>query len=96
MGDSSFHLLRSRRFAPLFVTQALNSFNDNLYRTAMLFVIAYELVPGDVAAAGTWAVVAGGLYVLPYFLFSSLAVGRWRSGRTRRASLRSSGRWTSG
>lgn len=73
MGESSFHLLRRRRFAPLFFTQALGSFNDNLYRTTLLFVIAFELVPGDAAAAGTWAVVAAGLYVLPYFLFSSLA-----------------------
>ncbi|MBB4630845.1 MFS transporter [Sphingosinicella soli] len=55
------------------MTQAVNSFNDNLYRTAMLFVIAFEILPGNAAMAGTWAVVAGGLSVLPYFVFSSLA-----------------------
>lgn len=70
---SGFHLLRTRRFGPLFLTQFLGAFNDNLYRTAMLFLIAYHVVPGDAAAAGTWAAVAGAVYVLPYFLFSSVA-----------------------
>jgi len=70
---SGFHLLRTRRFGPLFLTQFLGAFNDNLYRTAMLFLIAYQVVHGDAAAAGTWAAVAGAVYVLPYFLFSSVA-----------------------
>ena len=29
---TSTHLLRQRRFLPLFVTQLLNAFNDNLYK----------------------------------------------------------------
>lgn len=66
-------LLSARKFGPLFLTQFLGAFNDNLYRTAMLFLIAYQIFPGDAVAAGTWALVAGGVFVLPYFAFSSLA-----------------------
>jgi acyl-[acyl-carrier-protein]-phospholipid O-acyltransferase / long-chain-fatty-acid--[acyl-carrier-protein] ligase len=73
MAAYGLYLLRTKRFGPLFITQVLNSFNDNFYRTALLFVIAFRIVPGDAAAAGTWAVVAGGIFVLPYFMFSSLA-----------------------
>lgn len=66
-------LLASRRFGPLFATQFLGAFNDNLYRSAMLFLIAFGILRGDPAAAATAAVAAGGVFILPYFLFSSLA-----------------------
>ena len=33
------HLLRTRRFLPIFVTQFLGAFNDNLFRTAMIMLV---------------------------------------------------------
>jgi acyl-[acyl-carrier-protein]-phospholipid O-acyltransferase/long-chain-fatty-acid--[acyl-carrier-protein] ligase len=66
-------LLARRRFAPLFATQFLGAFNDNLYRSAMLFLIAFRLLAGDPDRAALAAVAAGGVFILPYFLFSSLA-----------------------
>ena len=73
MSAPQLSLLRRRRFAPLFATQFLGAFNDNLYRSAMLFLIAFRLMAGDPQRAATMAVIAGGVFILPYFLFSSLA-----------------------
>ncbi len=69
----SIRLLGQRRFAPLFATQFLGAFNDNFYKTAMLFLITYTLLAGDTAAAAQWVTIAGGVFILPFFLFSALA-----------------------
>jgi acyl-[acyl-carrier-protein]-phospholipid O-acyltransferase/long-chain-fatty-acid--[acyl-carrier-protein] ligase len=66
-------LLGRRRFLPLFATQFLGAFNDNLYRSAMLFLVAFGLYRGDSDQAALVAVIAGGVFILPYFLFSSIA-----------------------
>lgn len=66
-------LLGARRFLPLFATQFLGAFNDNLFRSAMLFLIAFRLMKGDAAGAALAASLTGGVFILPYFLFSSLA-----------------------
>ncbi|WP_419816365.1 MFS transporter [Glacieibacterium sp.] len=66
-------LLTSRRFAPLFATQFLGAFNDNLYKTAMLFLITYRLMSADLTGAATLVTVAGGVFILPFFPFSALA-----------------------
>ena len=43
----STHLLATRRFAPLFWTQALGGFNDNLFKQAMALLVAYRLGAGS-------------------------------------------------
>ncbi|WP_310497286.1 MFS transporter [Sandarakinorhabdus sp.] len=68
-----FALLASRRFGPLFVTQFLGAFNDNLFKTAFIFLVAYSLAAGDPARAATMATVAAGVFILPFFLFSGPA-----------------------
>lgn len=67
--NNSFDLLRRRRFGPFFLTQFLGAFNDNLFKQALVILIAYQ------AAAGSDTLVnaAMGLFVLPFFLFSALA-----------------------
>ena len=40
MSAPQMSLLARRRFAPLFATQFLGAFNDNLFRSAMLFLRA--------------------------------------------------------
>ena len=40
MAHSQYELLKQRRFLPFFLTQALGAFNDNVFRNAMLLVIA--------------------------------------------------------
>ena len=69
---TSTHLIRSRRFLPLFATQLLNAFNDNLYRNAMVFFVVYTLYNSE-AAEGLFSAVASALFIAPFFLLSALA-----------------------
>lgn len=66
-------LLASRRFGPLFVTQFLGAFNDNLFKTAFIFLVTFQLAAGDAVRAATLATVATGVFILPFLLFSGIA-----------------------
>ncbi|WP_439532562.1 MFS transporter [Polymorphobacter sp.] len=66
-------LLTARRFGPLFATQFLGAFNDNLFKTAFIFAVAFRLRADDPAGAATMATVAVGIFILPYFFLSGLA-----------------------
>ena len=70
--QDSLHLLKSRRFLPLFATQFLGAFNDNLFRTAMVLLVIYG-VYGDPKHEAAFSALAGGLFILPFFLLSALA-----------------------
>lgn len=69
---TSTHILRRRRFLPLFVTQLLGAFNDNLYKTAMVLFVVYTVYQSE-EAEGTFSAVASLIFILPFFLFSALA-----------------------
>ncbi|HEV2044355.1 MAG TPA: MFS transporter, partial [Sphingomicrobium sp.] len=66
------HLLRTRRFLPIFVTQFLGAFNDNLFRTSMIMLVIYGIYR-DAEQEATFSAIAGGLFILPFFLLSALA-----------------------
>ena len=70
--QASLRLLGRRRFLPLFVTQFLGAFNDNLYKSAMVILVTYA-VYNDETKEATFNAIAGGLFILPFFLFSALA-----------------------
>src|SRR4028119_1669930 len=70
--QASLSLLGRRRFLPLFVTQFLGAFNDNLYKSAMVILVTYAVF-NDPTKEATFNAVAGGLFILPFFLFSALA-----------------------
>ena len=69
---TSTHLVATRRFLPLFVTQLLNAFNDNLFKNAMVLYVVYSIYSSEEAEA-TFSALASGLFILPFFLFSALA-----------------------
>ncbi|NNC47156.1 MAG: MFS transporter [Sphingomonas sp.] len=69
---TSISLLSKRRFLPLFIVQFLGALNDNLFRTAMVLLIIYGIYQ-DPTAEATLSAVAGGLFILPFFLFSAFA-----------------------
>jgi acyl-[acyl-carrier-protein]-phospholipid O-acyltransferase/long-chain-fatty-acid--[acyl-carrier-protein] ligase len=60
----------TKRFLPLFLTQALGALNDNLFKNALVVLILYRA-----AESGGEALVAlsGGFFILPYALFSATA-----------------------
>ncbi|MEO6433325.1 MAG: MFS transporter [Sphingomicrobium sp.] len=57
---------------PLFVTQFLGAFNDNLFRTAMVMLVIYGIY-GDAGQEATFSAIAGALFIAPFFLLSALA-----------------------
>src|SRR6187401_551447 len=63
-------LLRSRRFAPLFVTQFLGAFNDNLLKSGLAIFLTYGLASSAGGNAATLVMIAGGIFIAPFFLFS--------------------------
>src|SRR5882762_4338383 len=69
--SKQIELLQARRFLPLFLTQILGAFNDNLFKSAFVMLITYgaaaALDPGVVAA------IAGAALIAPFFLFSATA-----------------------
>jgi MFS family permease len=65
-------LLHRRRFLPLFVTQLLGAFNDNLYKTAMVLFVVYS-VYNDEAQESQFSAIASGLFIAPFFLLSAMA-----------------------
>lgn len=66
-------LLATRRFGPLFAAQFLGAFNDNLFRTALVFLVAYDVAAADPQQAAFLASAAAGLFILPFLLFSGIA-----------------------
>ncbi|WP_419812870.1 MFS transporter [Bacterioplanoides sp.] len=69
---SQFSLLSKRRFLPYFLTQALGAFNDNLYKNALLLMIAFGGVVSHEDSA-LLTNLAAGIFILPFFLFSPIA-----------------------
>ena len=69
---TSTHLLKQRRFLPLFATQLLNAFNDNLYKNAMVLFVVYTIY-NSAEAETIFSGVASAVFILPFFLFSALA-----------------------
>jgi MFS family permease len=66
------HLLRARRFVPLFGTQFLGAFNDSLFKQAVVLFVTYQLYSNP-AKEFQFSAIAQGLFILPFFLFSALA-----------------------
>ena len=71
--SDSIKLLSTRRFRPFFLTQLLGAFNDNLYRIGLSTFIVFHVAGSGQEFSGTLVFVAGGLFILPFFLFSPIA-----------------------
>ena len=70
MSSAVWPLLKSRRFAPLFVTQFLGAFNDNLLKSGLAIFVTYRLAAEGGTDASTLVMLAGGIFIAPFFLFS--------------------------
>ncbi len=69
---TSTYLLRQRRFLPLFATQLLNAFNDNLFKNAMVLFVVYSVYNSEEQEA-QFSAIASGLFILPFFILSALS-----------------------
>jgi len=58
-----------KRFFPLFVTQFLGALNDNMLKNAFVMLVTYQLA----TQTALLVTLAGGIFILPFFLFSATA-----------------------
>jgi acyl-[acyl-carrier-protein]-phospholipid O-acyltransferase / long-chain-fatty-acid--[acyl-carrier-protein] ligase len=72
-GHNQFSLLKTERFLPLFVTQAIGAFNDNGLRNAVAILITFDLAVRENWNAQLFVQAGTALFILPYFLFSAIA-----------------------
>ena len=74
MSDGTqFRLLTQRRFLPFFGAQAFGAFNDNVFKNVLVILAMYQAASYTQLDPGTLTNLAGGLFILPYVLFSGIA-----------------------
>lgn len=66
-------LVFQRRFGPLFFSQFLGALNDNLLRFSIIIFLLLNIYHGDSSNSRVLVVTTGAIFILPFFLFSSLA-----------------------
>ena len=69
---NQFGLLTIKRFAPFFWTQFFGAFNDNVFKNALILIIAFQSSDSS-AEANTLINIAAAALVLPFFIFSAFA-----------------------
>ncbi len=70
---TQFQLLKTRRFSPLFFTQFLGAFNDNLYKNALVILIIFQGSSLYGIDTNIIVTLSAGIFILPFFLFSATA-----------------------
>lgn len=73
MAKPQFELFKTKRFMPLFMTQFLGAFNDNLFKNALIILVTYVIAADAGMEPQLLVTVAAGLFILPFFLFSAFA-----------------------
>tara|TARA_R110001592_G_scaffold3525_7_gene19824 strand:- start:957 stop:4403 length:3447 start_codon:yes stop_codon:yes gene_type:complete len=75
MSNNQFDLLKDKRFAPLFATQFLGAFHDNLFKNALVVLLLYG-ASQSAAEVGIdtkiLVTLATGIFIVPFILFSAL------------------------
>lgn len=61
--------MTSKWFAPLFWTQFLSAFNDNLVKNTLIFLILFQLSAEE---AGAMVTIASAVLILPFLFFSAV------------------------
>lgn len=73
MRSDQWHLLKTKRFFPLFLTQFLGAFNDNVFKNALIIMITYAAIDNTGLRPEIMVTAAAGIFILPFFLFSATA-----------------------
>ena len=82
-----FELLTQKRFLPFFVTQFFGAFNDNVFKNALIILIAFQGSRFIETDADLLINIAAALFILPFFLFSATA-GQWIDKYEKSKSIR--------
>ena len=70
---SQWSLLRERRFGPFFAVQFLGAFNDNVFKQALVILLAYQTASFTAMSSDALQNLAQALFILPFLLFSATA-----------------------
>ena len=70
---SQFGLLGERRFGPFFGVQFLGAFNDNVFKQALVILLAYQTASFTTMSSDALQNLAQALFILPFLLFSATA-----------------------
>jgi 1-acyl-sn-glycerol-3-phosphate acyltransferase len=70
---SQFRLLAERRFGPFFTVQFLGAMNDNVFKQALVILLAYQTAAFTSMSSDLLQNVAQAVFILPFFLFSATA-----------------------
>lgn len=70
---NQFQLFKVRRFLPLFWTQFLGAFNDNVYKNALIILIIFQGSTLYGIDTNIVVTLSAGIFILPFFLFSATA-----------------------
>jgi 1-acyl-sn-glycerol-3-phosphate acyltransferase len=85
--SGQFELLKQKRFLPFFIVQFFGAFNDNVFKNALIILIAFQgpqLVDID---SDLLINIAAALFILPFFIFSATA-GQWIDKYEKSKSIR--------
>lgn len=66
-------LFIDKRFWPMFWTQFFGAFNDNVFKNALVILIAFKSYSLLGLGADQMVALCGGIFILPFFLFSATA-----------------------
>ncbi|MDQ8023713.1 MAG: MFS transporter [Moraxellaceae bacterium] len=69
--SNQFQLMREKRFLPFFLTQFLGAFNDNVFKTALITLVAFRGAEFAGLGSAQLTTLLPGLFILPFFLFSA-------------------------
>ncbi|VEB42466.1 acylglycerophosphoethanolamine acyltransferase [Chromobacterium violaceum] len=70
---ADFSFFATQRFLPLFGTQFLGAFNDNMLKTAIVVLISFHGLEMMGMPPQQLVNLAAGIFILPFFLFSASA-----------------------
>jgi hypothetical protein len=82
-----FELLTQKRFLPFFVTQFFGALNDNVFKNALIILIAFQSSDFISTDADLLINISAALFILPFFIFSATA-GQWIDKYEKSRSIR--------
>lgn len=71
--SNQFKLMKEKRFRPFFMTQFWGAFNDNMFKTALITLVAFHAASLTSLDSALLVTILPGVFILPYFLFSATA-----------------------
>lgn len=67
------HILGTRRFLPMFLTQFFGALNDNAFKQSLAVIITFGWIQQNSLSINTLNNLATLLFILPFFIFSATA-----------------------